>query len=118
MLKKAVKNTYKKSIASQLHPLRKLLTLQKTPKKVDKTVKFADKWDKNIKYSNKTSKIKLKANNKKNTTSNTISEIQMSDSNQGTDIDENGSDSVGLNNSPDLVMTSDSRDMGDTDETE
>ena len=62
-------------------------------------------------------KIKLlKAKNKKNTTSNTVSEIQTSDSNQDTEIDKNYSDSMGCNNWPDLVMTSDNSDMSDTDE--
>ena len=53
----------------------------KTPKKVDQTVNFADKMNKNSKDSNKTSKTKTgKANNKKNMTPNIVSEITTSDS--------------------------------------
>ena len=78
LLKKAIKNTYKKSIASKIHPIRRLLTLQELPRKKTK-VKFADKSNKESKDSNNTCKNKtVKANNNKNTTSNTVSEIQTS----------------------------------------
>ena len=64
----------------------------------------------------KTSKNKtVKASNKKNTTSNTVSEIQTSNSNQDTEIYENDSHSMGWNNLPDMLMTSDNSDMSDTD---
>ena len=57
----------------------------------------------------------VKTNNKKNTTPNTVSEIQTSDSDQSTEIDENDRDSMGWNNYlPDIVMT-DNSDTSDTD---
>ena len=60
----------------------------------------------------------LKIITKKNTTSNTTSKIQTSDSDQNTDIDENDSDSMGWNNLPNMVMTSDDTDTSDNDATE
>ena len=44
--------------------------------------------------------------------------MQTIDSVQGTEIDKNDSDSMGWNNLPDMVMTSDNSDMSDNDETE
>ena len=64
---------------------------------------------------NKASKSKTVKANNKNTASNTVSEIQTSDSNQDIDIDENDSDSMGWNNLCDMVMTSDNSDTSDTD---
>ena len=91
----------------------------KTPKKIDKAVKFADKCNKDSKGSNKICKSKIiKTNHKKNTTSNTISEIQTSDSDQDTDIGENDSDSTGWNTLPYMVMTSHNSGTSDTDGTE
>ena len=60
-------------------------------------------------------RVKLKANNKKNATSNTVSEIQISESDQNADTNEREND---WNNLPDMVMTSDNSDTGDTDRTE
>ena len=57
----------------------------------------------------------VKANNNKNITFNTVSEIQTSDSDQDTEIDENDSNLMGWNNLPDMVLTSDSSDMSDID---
>ena len=86
---------------------------------MDKTVKFADKLSKDNKDSNKTSQRKtVKANKKKNTTSNTVREIQTRYSNQETEIDKNDSDSMSWNILPDMVMTSDNSDTSDTDRTE
>ena len=42
LLKKAIKNIYTTSIASQIPP-KKASNITKTPENVDKTVKFADK---------------------------------------------------------------------------
>ena len=42
-----------------------------------------------------------------------ISEIQTSNSDQDTEIDKNDSDSMGWNNLPDMVMTSDNSDTSD-----
>ena len=60
----------------------------------------------------------VKGKDKKNTTSNIISEIQTNDPDQDTEIDENDSHSMGWNNLPDMVMTSDNSDTSDTDGTE
>ena len=71
------------------------------------------------KDSNKTSKSKIvKVNNKKNTISNMVSDIQTSDSYQDTEIDENDSNLMGWNNLPDMVITSDNSDSSDSDRTE
>ena len=116
LLKRAVKNRYKKvtSIPKQ-HP-RKTSNDPKTSKKVDKTVKFVDKSNKDNKDTNKTLKSKsVKTSNKKNITPNTVSEIQISDLDQNTDTDENKSDSIGWNNLPDMVMISDNSDTSDND---
>ena len=51
----------------------------------------------------KTSKNKSVKANIKNTTSNTVSEIQTSDSNPETGVNKNDSDSMGCNNLPDIV---------------
>ena len=110
LLKRVFKNTYKKLNVPNL-PIKKASNTTKILKKVDKTVKFADKSQNDSKDSNKTSKSKtVKANNKKNTTSNTVSEIQTSDSDQDSEIEENR----GWNNLPDMVMTSDNSDASDT----
>ena len=62
---------------------------------MDKTVKFEGKLSTASKDSNNTSKSKtVKANNKRNTTSNTVSEIQTSDLDPDTEIDENDSNSM------------------------
>ena len=63
-------------------------------------------------------KLRLLRLIRKNSTSNTASEIQTSDSDKDTDIDENDSNSTGWNNLPDMVMTSDSSYMSNTDKTE
>ena len=41
--------------------------------------------------------------------------FKSSDSDQNTDIDENEIDSLGWNNLPDMVMTSENNDKSDTD---
>ena len=88
LLKRAIKNTYKKLTSIPKTSPKKASNTAKTPKKADKAVKCANKSNKDSKDSNKTSKNKtVKANNKKNTTSNTVSEIQTSDSNQNIDMD-------------------------------
>ena len=90
ILKRGVKNTYKK-VNSITNPTpKKVSNTAKTPKKVNKTVKFAGKSKKDSKDCTKTSKSKtVKANNKKNTTSNTVIEIKRSDTDQDREIDEN-----------------------------
>ena len=93
LLKRVVKNTYKKLNSTPNLPHKKACNTAESPKKVSKTVKFADKSNKDSKDSNKTSKSKsAKANSKKYTTSNTVSHIQTCDSDQDTEIDENDSD--------------------------
>ena len=57
----------------------------------------------------------VKSSNKKNFIHNKVSEIQTSDSDQSTDIDENFSDSMDWNNLPDMVMTSDNSETSDID---
>ena len=119
LLKKAIKNAYKKvnSIPNP-HP-KKASNTTKAPMKVVKTVRFAGKLNKDSKDSNKTSKHNtVKANNKNNTTSNTVIQIQTSDSDQDTEIDKNDSESMGWNNLPHTLMTSDNSDMSDIDGTE
>ena len=111
LLKKAVRNTYKKLNIIQNAPTNKAFSTTKTSKKVDKITIFSDKLSKDSKDSSKTSKSKtFKANNKKNTTSNTVSEIQTGDSNQDNDCDV-----MGWNNLPDMVMPLDNSDTSDTD---
>ena len=106
LLKRAVKNTYKKLTSILKQSPKKTSNTAKSPKKVDKKVKFADKSNKDKKDTNKTSKGKtVKTTNKKSTTPNTVSEIQRSDSEQNTDIDKKDSDSMGWNDLPDMVLT-------------
>ena len=92
-LKGALKNTYKKLNKISNPPPKKASNTTKTPKKVDKTVKFQTNQIRIAKTLNKTSKSKtVKNNNKKNTS------ILYSKSDQNTDIDENDSDWMGWNN--------------------
>ena len=60
----------------------------------------------------------VKTNKKKNSTLNTVSEIQTRDSDQNTDMDKNESDSMGWIILPDMVMTLDNSDTSDTDRKE
>ena len=53
-----------------------------------------------------------------NTTTNTVSEIHTSDSDQWHRYRQNYSNSMGWNNLPDMIMTSKNSDINDTDETE
>ena len=72
LLKTAVKNTYNK--LTSIHHKR-TSNDPKTSKKVNKTVTFVDNSNKDSKDANKTSKSKtVKTSNKKNTTSDTVSE--------------------------------------------
>ena len=116
LLKRAVKNTYQTLTSILKQPPKKTSNAAKTPKKVDKTVTFADKSNKDSKVANKTSKSKtFKISKRINTTPNTVSEIQTSDLDENTDIDKNDSDSMGWNSLPDMVITSDNSDTSDTD---
>ena len=84
-------------------------------------VKFVKNPTKDNKDVNHTTKRKNDSNNsKKNIISktNTVSEIQFSDSNQSMDIGENDIDSRGWGSLPDIVTTSKDSDSSGTDGTE
>ena len=93
----------------------------KTPKKTEKTVKLVknpteDKKDTNKTHQGKNFKISSKRNATPNT--NTISKIQVSDSDQSIDMDDNENDLIGWTSLPNMVTTSEDSDSSDTDGTE
>ena len=90
----------------------------KASKKTKNTVKFIENPTKDT---NKTLKGEnVKNNSKKYITPymNTISEIQVSDSDQSIDTEDNENDSMGWRSLPDMVTTSEDCDSSDTDWTE
>ena len=87
--------------------------------KIDRVVKFVDNKNRNNKDNNRSHKRKIDpSNNKKNMTSKTDSviEIQVSDSDTSTDIEDN--DAVGWRCLPELALTLEDSDACDTDKTE
>ena len=90
----------------------------KTSKKTEKAVKFVENPTKDNEDTNKT--LNVKNSSKKNITinMNTISEIEVHESDQSIGKEDNENDSMGWRNLPDMVTTSEDSGLSDTDGTE
>ena len=122
-LKKAVKCIYKKVKNVLKQDPKKTHNNMKASKKMQKTVKFIENptKDKRQKDTNKTLKGKnVKNISKKNITPNmnTVSEIQVSDSDKSIDTEDNENDSMDWRSLPDMATTSEDSDSSDNDGTE
>ena len=118
LLKKVVKSTYKKLTSAPKQYPKKTPNNMKTSKK---TVTFVENPTKDNKNMNKTPKRKNDSNNsKKKITSKTktVSEVQVSASDQSVDTEDNANDFMGWRSLPDIATTSEDSDSSDTDGTE
>ena len=90
LLKRGVKNTYKKFTSILRQPSKKTSNDAKNPTEVDKQLNLQTSQIEIAKMLTSPLKVKLlKLITRKNTTPNTVSVIQTSNSDQNTDIDKN-----------------------------